>query len=91
MIKNLKNISRLILSKRLEHPDALSQTELASKIGYGNGQLISNIERGVCGVPLKKISGIANILKISEVEIKQAILSDLHDDLESIFSSSNLN
>lgn len=33
----------------------LSQADLAKKLGYASPQFISNIERGLCGVPIDKI------------------------------------
>ena len=42
----------------------LTQTEAAKRLGYKNGQFISNIERGLCGPPddiLNKICELYNI------------------------------
>lgn len=70
------NIAKLIRTKRLDHPQGYSQSELSNKLGYKNGQFISNVERGLCNIPLKMLSKISEVLSIKPEEIKEAILRD---------------
>lgn len=41
-----------VLKKAREDAD-LAQSELAKKLGYPNGQIVSNWERGLQGIPIK--------------------------------------
>lgn len=38
----------------------LSQHDLGRMLGYSNGQFISNVERGLAGFPIKKLSLISD-------------------------------
>lgn len=70
------HIAKLIRTKRLNHPKRYSQSELSNMLGYKNGQFISNVERSLCNIPLKMLGKISDILDISPVELKEAILKD---------------
>lgn len=76
------NIAKLIREARLGHPQKYSQTELSSKLGYKNGQFISNIERGLCSVPVKSLNTLAEVLNLSPEAIKEALLKDLGTTLD---------
>lgn len=57
-------IAELILAIR--NKSGLSQKLFSEKIGYKNGQFISNVERALCPVPAKtqlKISEVFNVAK----------------------------
>jgi transcriptional regulator with XRE-family HTH domain len=70
------SIAKLIKSKRLGHPKGYSQSELSHLLGYKNGQFISNVERGLCNIPLKMLNRISQILNITPEELKREILKD---------------
>ena len=76
------NIAKLIKDARLSHPKRYSQTELSTKLGYKNGQFISNIERGLCSVPVKSLALLSETLNIEPQKLKQALLSDMEKTLE---------
>lgn len=85
-MKNKHNhISRLIKDYRLAYPSVMSQHELSVLLGYKNGQFISNVERGQCGFPAKKLKQLSGILSIPQLELKNAILSDLREKLDNAF------
>lgn len=88
-MRSFQHIATLIRVKRMSHPSVLSQTDLSTLLGYKNGQFISNVERGLCNVPLKMMSRIAEILNISEAEIKTAILKDHAQTLDNFFNTQN--
>lgn len=88
-MRSFQHIATLIRVKRMSHPSVLSQTDLSTLLGYKNGQFISNVERGLCNVPLKMMSRIAEILNISETEIKTAILKDHAQTLDNFFNTQN--
>jgi len=70
------NIAKLIRDKRLSHPRRYSQSELSHLLGYKNGQFISNVERGLCSIPLKMLSRVSEVLNIQPSEIRTVMLRD---------------
>lgn len=54
----------------------VSQSKLSTELGYRNGQFISNVERGICSIPLDKISKVASVLDLDSDAIKEALLQD---------------
>lgn len=88
-MRTFNHIATLVRVKRMAHPNVLSQTDLSELLGYKNGQFISNVERGLCNVPLKMMSRIAEILHITPEEIKTAILKDHEQTLENFFNTSH--
>ena len=81
-MRTFKNIADLIKAKRKSHPRKLSQTQLSNLLGYKNGQFISNVERGLCSIPLKGMQGAIDTLGLSPEELKQAMLKDYEDTLD---------
>ncbi len=80
-MRSFKNIAELIKVKRLDHPKKYSQSELSNALGYRNGQFISNVERGLCSIPLKGIHKVSEVLNIEAESVKLAILKDYEDTL----------
>ena len=85
-MRSFKNIAELIKEKRLRHPKRFSQKELSLLLGYKNGQFISNVERGLCSVPLKSFKSVTTILEISKEELKTAILKDYEQTFVNYFN-----
>ena len=69
-------IGKLIQESRENADPKVSQRKLSTELGYGNGQFISNVERGICKIPLDKINKVAEVLSISTDVIKDALLED---------------
>lgn len=88
-MRTFKNIAKLVRTKRSEHPKHLSQSELSVLLGYKNGQFISNVERGLCNVPLKMMKQITDVLNIDPLELKKAILKDHEETLISYLNKGN--
>ncbi|HAZ13300.1 MAG: hypothetical protein A2X86_15240 [Bdellovibrionales bacterium GWA2_49_15] len=80
--RSFKSIARLIRAKRQNHPQKFSQSELSHLLGYKNGQFISNVERGLCNIPLKMLGKVCEILHIGPQEMKQAMIVDFEITLE---------
>ena len=76
-----KNIAKLIRTKRLQHPESYSQSELSHLLGYKYGQFISNVERALCNIPLKMLVKVSGVLDIDPKELKMAILKDQEETL----------
>ena len=85
-MRSFKNIAQLIRTKRINHPKNYSQSDLSLLLGYKNGQFISNVERGLCNVPLKMMKKISDVLDIVPEDIKTAILKDHEETLTNFFN-----
>ncbi len=79
--RSFSAIGKLVKKYRLQHSDKVSQGELSSLLGYKNGQFISNVERGMCSVPLKSLKNLSNILSIPEHEVISSMLKDYEDTM----------
>ncbi len=75
-MRSFDHIAKLIKEKRMSHPKRYSQSDLSSLLGYKNGQFISNVERGLCSIPLKMLSKVSTILEIQENDLKSALVRD---------------
>jgi len=74
-LRKFENIARLMRIKR--HQLGLSQNDIAKMIGFSSsGQFVSNVERGLCSIPFRKIKTTAHILEIEPSELIEAILND---------------
>lgn len=89
-MRSFDNIARLIRDSRLNHPKGYSQSELSNLLGYKNGQFISNVERGLCNVPLKMLAKVSNILNIEPEVLKTAILGDHEKTLNNYFGNNSI-
>lgn len=89
-MRSFTHIARLIRQKRKEHPQCFSQLELSHKMGYKNGQFISNVERALCNIPFKMLIKIAFILNINPRELKEKVLEDYATTLDNYLYSSKL-
>jgi transcriptional regulator with XRE-family HTH domain len=81
-MRSFEHIAKLIKEKRVGHPKGFSQTDLSHLLGYKNGQFISNVERGLCSIPLKMLSKVCHILQINREEMKLAVMKDYDRTIE---------
>jgi transcriptional regulator with XRE-family HTH domain len=82
MSRCFTNIAKFLKDKRTHHPKEYSQSELSNILGYKNGQFISNVERGLCSIPLKSLPKICQVLEINKDELKKVLLEDYEKTLE---------
>lgn len=75
-MRSFENIAKLIRDTRTTHAKNYSQVELSSLLGYKNGQFISNVERGLCSIPLKMLSKVSQILDIPRDTLSSTLLKD---------------
>jgi transcriptional regulator with XRE-family HTH domain len=85
-MRSFQNIATLIRTKRINHLKKYSQSEVSAVLGYKNGQFISNVERGLCSIPLEVMKKVSDILDISEEEMTGAILKDYQATLSQYFN-----
>ncbi|MFN8371173.1 MAG: helix-turn-helix transcriptional regulator [Bacteriovoracaceae bacterium] len=71
------HVAKIIKAKRQAHPKGYSQSELSHVLGYKNGQFISNVERGLCNIPLKMLRKVCEILDINPEDLKEAMIKDI--------------
>lgn len=71
---DFENIGELTRLSRKEK--GLSQLGLGEKLGYGNAQFISNLERGICGLPKKKMKKYCKLLSVSHADIVRVMAED---------------
>ena len=55
--------------KRYRKKTGLTQKQVSKLLGYSSAQNISNLERGVCLIPIKKINGMSEIYKVTSVSL----------------------
>lgn len=67
----------------------LTQFEVATKLGYNNSQLISNVERGLCGLPLNKLSTLAKIYSLDKRQLADILLEINRAKIYSVLKISN--
>lgn len=79
----MKKETKLITRARKEA--GLTQTDISDALGYRTCQAISNAERGICGIPRKKIRKFCRVTKLEPTEYFLALVSDfknkLHEDI----------
>lgn len=81
-MKNFDHMAKLIKNYRKSSARNYSQSELSRSLGYKQGQFVSNIERGLCSLPLNKANKIIEELGIPKDELKQAYIDDFNDFFE---------
>lgn len=76
MKKSFHNTARILIESRTK--SRITQSELGYFI-YGNtkyGQVISNIERGKQGLPVKHIARASEVLCVPAEDLHKAIIDD---------------
>jgi transcriptional regulator with XRE-family HTH domain len=76
------NIANLVRTKRLEKK--MTQLQLSELCGYKNGQFISNVERGNCSYPYKKINKLCSFLDVPKEVMKAAMMADYESRINGV-------
>lgn len=79
----IESVADFIKVKRVEA--GLSQGQLGSKLGFSNGQFISNIERGLCSIPLEKCKLLCEALNISKGPLKAILVYEYNQKINKVF------
>mgnify|MGYP003642788296 CR=1 FL=1 len=85
--RSFSHIGKYVRENRLNHPQFYSQNQLSKLLGYKNGQFISNVERGLCGIPLKGIAKLIEVLGLDENELKAAMQRDYEETLNNFLNN----
>lgn len=83
-MKSTKNIGIAIKENRKKV--GISQVRLSQELGYKNGQFISNVERGLCSIPLKKVQRVSQALKVPMKVFTEALVSDYKEHISRTLS-----
>lgn len=84
--REFSHMAKLIRDARQK--SGMSQIKAAPFFGsnsVNNGQLLSNIERGIASIPLKRAKFICDKFGIEDWEFKAAFLKDVSSKLEKAF------
>jgi transcriptional regulator with XRE-family HTH domain len=73
-MKEFKNIAQLIKVKRKRAQ--ISQAYLSKALGYKNGQFVSNVERGLCSIPISSILRVSELLETPVFDLRRALVLD---------------
>lgn len=79
-MSEFKAIAKVVKDGRLK--EKLSQNALAVELGYRNAQFISNVERSLCSIPLKKIKALSELIDVKESTITDAMVADYKSRVE---------
>ena len=63
----------------------MSQGELAKKLGLSSPQFVSNMERGLCGVPITTLRRLGKMFKWSAQEMYEFKLNEHAKKLKKVF------
>ena len=79
-----QSLGNYLKNKRNE--TGLTQSEVATKLGYSSPQFISNFERGLCSPPLNNLKTLVKLYKIPVEEIMTLILEEQESILRKALS-----
>jgi len=69
-------IAKLVRTRRGAMSRKTSQSELSHALGYKAGQMMSNCERALCGLPLKKVRAFCELTDTPISDVKNSYLDD---------------
>lgn len=67
--------------KEARENKGLTQDQLSKALGYDNGQFISNVERGKCSIPVKKLKKMARKTNVSAEHFVNFMVLDYQQKL----------
>ncbi len=62
----------------------LTQAQVATRLGYGSPQFISNIERGVSRVPVKSLRSFIELYELNIEEVIDLLLEEKRNQLRKV-------
>jgi transcriptional regulator with XRE-family HTH domain len=58
-----------------------TQKQISDKLGYSSAQFVSNMERGLCHLPLKAMRRLIDLYELDRNEVLKAMLAQQEDFL----------
>ena len=92
MLLSFSTQARLFLGKHFKkhrESNSITQSQVASSLGYDSPQFVSNFERGICVLPFKDIHTVIKSYKISKEETLRLYLEATEISLNDYLSSSD--
>ena len=65
----------------------LTQAQVASQLGYGSPQFISNIERGVSRVPVKSLKSFIDLYGLQVEEVIELLIDEKRSQLKKVLTN----
>lgn len=72
-------------AKKQREKLGISQKSLAKSLGYGSAQLISNFEREIQSMPLKKVPKLCKRLQIPQPTAKKLLIEDYSEKIQRVW------
>ena len=82
-MKNRTQLASFLKKKRVEA--GLTQSEVASQLGYSSPQFISNWERGLANPPVFILRNLTKLYKVPADEMFNKLLQEVERDLHREF------
>ena len=80
-MKRKKLTETAVLVKFCRESRDLTQMEMASKLGYKTAQFISNVERGICALPVNSFKAVSKVLDVHLLSLFNAHIKDYADEV----------
>lgn len=71
---SFENFGKFLRTSRINA--SKTQDQVAKELGFKNGQFVSNMDRGICSLPVKNIETLGECLDVSANSIRMAMLRD---------------
>jgi transcriptional regulator with XRE-family HTH domain len=81
-------ISKFVREKRTKKN--ISQEALSQSLGYKNAQMISNVERGLAGIPPHCIKKLSELLEVPSYTVIETMVEDYRRYLETEYRQPNM-
>lgn len=80
MNKKFQILGSMVKKQRLAKK--LSQHEVATKLGYGSAQFVSNVERGMCAFPLVNMRKLGKIIDLDLKQVSEILVSEYTKEVQ---------
>lgn len=80
MSKKFQILGTMVRKQRLAK--GLSQHEVATKLGYGSAQFVSNVERGMCSFPLTNMRKLGKVIDLDLKQVSEILVSEYTKEVQ---------
>lgn len=82
--KGWESLGKLLRQGREEK--SLTQAEVATMLGYGSPQYISNFERGLCAPPMKNLSKLVTVYGLDKKQVGKILIESYEAEVSRVLS-----